>query len=133
MDKNLTNQRAHLPAPVYAAAGAGELAFKKLRTLPERAVHAAGTLRGRVAVRDRDLAAELARMRESAQRGTAVLAARAAAAQERAATGYRNLVARGERVIAARSGVAADPADPARVEVVVGPAQRTARPGATGE
>jgi hypothetical protein len=58
--------------------------------------------------------------------------ARAAGVQNRAAAGYRRLVAHGERVMAERMGVAtghADPAEPVGIEVVVGPVRPAERPG----
>lgn len=126
--------RNDIPAPIYAAAGAGELAYEKLRKLPElaaRTARTAGEFRQRLATRDRDLNAELARVRESAQRGTAVVAARAATAQQRAATGYRNLVARGQRVVNDRFGVTTGHAEPAGIEVEVGPVSSD-RPASAG-
>lgn len=97
-----------LPTPIYAAAGAGDLAYQRLRKLPDAA---ARTLRsaGRTASDLRRRMAEghgldLTRVRESAQRNAAVAAARASAAQRRAAAGYRRLVAHGEQVLAERNG-----------------------------
>lgn len=130
--KSQTSTRNELPKPLYAAAGAGELAYQRLRRLPEataRTLRTAGetadTLRRRFANGDRDLTTELqqARLqfRESARRGAEVLAARAATAQERAVVGYRSLVARGERVVNERFGVATGQAEPpTRVQAVVG-------------
>ena len=115
--------KTDIPSPLYAAAGAGELAYEKLRKLPELASRTAEELRQRLATRDRNLNAELARVRESAQRGTAVVVARAATAQERAVTGYRNLVARGEKVVGSRIGATTGRAEPAKIEVEVGPVQ----------
>lgn len=113
--------RTDIPAPLYAAAGAGELAYERLRRLPETAARTAETLRERFAARD------FSEVRESAQRSTAVVVARAAAAQERAAAGYRNLIARGERVVAERAGVTTGHAEPAGIEVEVGPVQSAER------
>jgi heparin binding hemagglutinin HbhA len=130
--------KTDIPAPIYAAAGAGELAYQKLRQLPElaaRTVRTAGQtaeeLRRRIAARDSDLTAEWAKVRDSAQRGTAVVVAKAANAQEKAATGYRNLVARGERVVNGRLGVATGHSEPAGIEVEVGPVQAAERPSET--
>lgn len=127
--------RADIPSPFLAAAGASELAYQQLRRLPEvaaRTVRTAGQtaeeLRLRIGGGDRDLNAELARLRESAQRGTATFVARAAAAQERAVIGYRSLVARGEQVVADRIGVGTGDAEPAKIEVEVGPVQAAERP-----
>jgi hypothetical protein len=117
-----TRSRNDIPAPLYAAAGAGELAYQKLRKLPEVAARTVRT------ARERDFNAEWARVRESAQRSTAVVVAKAATAQERAATGYRNLIARGEQVVNGRLGVATGHAEPGKVEVEVGPVQGAKRP-----
>lgn len=101
--------RTELPAPIYAAAGAGDVAYQQLRRLPEVA-H---------------------RLRESAQRGSATFVARAATVQDRTAAGYRRLVARGEQVMAERIGVATGHPEPTGIEVEVGqvqPAQPAERP-----
>jgi hypothetical protein len=123
--------RTDIPAPFYAAAGAGEAAYERLRRLPGVASRTAEGLRQRFAAPERDLSAELARVRESAQRGTAAVLARAVTVQDQAVAGYWRLVARGERVMAERIGVATHAAQPAPVEVVVGPVQPAERP-ATG-
>jgi hypothetical protein len=122
--------RTDLPAPFYAAAGAGALAYRKLRRLPDvaaRSVRTAGRtvdgLRQRIALRERDLAT----LRESAQRGRTMVAARAAEVQERAATGYRRLVAHGEQVMAERTGAATGRTDRPAVEVEVGPVEGAGR------
>jgi hypothetical protein len=122
--------RTDIPAPFYAAAGAGEMAYQKLRKLPGAAARTAGGLRERFAAPDRDLTVELARVRESAQRGTAAFKARAASVQDRAVAGYRRLVAHGERVMADRNGMATGHPEPAGIEVEVGPVQPAERPGA---
>jgi hypothetical protein len=131
--------RADIPSPFFAAAGAGELAYQQLRRLPEvaaRTVRTAGQtaeeLRLRIASNDRDLTAELARLRESAQRGTATFVAQAATFQERAVISYRSLVARGEQVVTDRIGVTTEPAEPAKIEVEVGPVQAAGRPADSG-
>jgi hypothetical protein len=110
--------KRELPRAVYAAAGAGDLAYRRLRRLPEattRTLHAASGAAAELRERaeagpyrlDRQrLSGELTRLREQARRGGAVLAARAAAAQERAAAGYHHLVVHGEHVMAARTGAA---------------------------
>lgn len=125
--------RTDLPGPIYAAAGAGEIAYEKLRKLPAAAARTADGLRQRLTAPDRDRnVVDLARVRESAQRGTAQLVAQAASVQDRAAAGYRRLVARGERVMADRIGVPTAPPEPAGIEVEVGPV-RPAKPGAREE
>ena len=115
--------KTDIPNPIYAAAGIGELTYEKLRELPTVAARTAGELRQRLATRDRDLSADWAKVRDTAKQSGAALAATAAAVPERAATGYRNLVARGERVLARTT----EQPEPAKVEVEVGPVQ-PARP-----
>jgi heparin binding hemagglutinin HbhA len=94
-----------IPNPLYAAAGASDLAYQQLRKLPERVAE----LRGRVnelrpvvteAVSERSLRADLDRLRDVARRNAAAAFAGAQAAQERALTVYTKLVAHGERVVA---------------------------------
>jgi heparin binding hemagglutinin HbhA len=112
--------RTDIPTPLYAAAGVGELAYEKLRGLPKVAARTAGELRERLATtRERDLTAEWAKVRDTAKQSGAALVATAAAVPGRAATGYRNLVARGERVLARTT----EQPEPAKVEVEVGPVQ----------
>jgi hypothetical protein len=101
-----------VPGPIYAAAGAGDLAYQQLRKLPARVAE----LRGRVAevrpavagaVTEPRLRADLDRLRELARRNAAVLRTSAQAAQERAVTVYGDLVARGQRVMGERRESAA--------------------------
>lgn len=131
--------RPDISSAIYAAAGAGELAYQKLRQLPEAtartlrtASETAGEFRQRLNYRG-DLTTELtqvrSQVRQSARRGAEVLAARAATAQEKAATGYRNLVARGERVVGDRFGAATGHTEPpTKVEVEVGEPERETPP-----
>lgn len=124
---------SRIPAPLYAAAGAGDLAYQQLRKLPA----AVSELRNRVAadlstvdgaelrqkatetLRTATAAAEnlrrraasdldLSRLRETATRNAAVVVASAQAAQERAVTTYGALVGHGERVVGAGVLEAAD-------------------------
>ena len=101
-----TNTR--IPAPLYAAAGAGDLAWQELRKLPavvtglsDRAVASlrtandtatttAGSLREKAGTTDFD------KLRDTA---TTSALAFAQVAQERAVAAYTALVARGERVV----------------------------------
>jgi heparin binding hemagglutinin HbhA len=94
-----------IPTPLYAAAGAGELAYEQLRKLPERVAD----LRGRVqelrpvvtdAVSERTLKVDLDKLRDTARRNAQVVVSGAQVAQERAVAVYTELVARGERVVA---------------------------------
>lgn len=75
------------PAPLYAAAGAGDYAYRQLRKLPARF----NELRDKLATSDLDVD----RLRKSARRN-------AAAALDEARTVYATLVARGERVVDGR-------------------------------
>jgi heparin binding hemagglutinin HbhA len=104
-----------IPNPLYAAAGAGDLAYRQLRQLPAMA----GELRGRVialrpvvtdavteavngvagAVKEPGRRVDVDRLRVIARRNAALLVSQAQAAQERAATVYAVLVARGEKVV----------------------------------
>ncbi|WP_018218120.1 hypothetical protein [Salinispora vitiensis] len=124
---------SRIPAPLYAAAGAGDLAYQQLRKLPA----AVSELRDRVAadlstvdgaelrqkatetLRTATAAAEnlrrraasdldLDRLRETATRNAAVVVASAQAAQERAVATYGALVGHGERVVGAGVLEAAD-------------------------
>lgn len=146
---------SRIPAPIYAAAGAGELAYESLRRLPvvltdfsgkltdisgkaastgtELREKAVSTLRTanttainlRGKATTRDL--ELDRLRAAAIRNAAVVVTNAQAAQERAVTVYGALVARGERIIGSGVVQAAETvtADMAATEA---PAQVTASP-----
>jgi len=114
----MTDQtKTRFPAPLYAAAGAGDLAYQQLRKLPavvnelseraaaslrvanEQANTKAGQLRERAATTDFD-----------ALRGNAASVATTVAqiAQDRAVAVYTALVARGERVVGSGVVDAAD-------------------------
>jgi hypothetical protein len=123
-----------LPAAFYAAAGASELAYQRLRQLPDATERAwrtasetATILRERVAAGETGLpreriAAEVARLRESAQRGAHTVMSSAATAQHKAVTGYRNLVAHGEKVVAARNEASTITVAPAEIDPPAGTA-----------
>jgi len=90
-----------IPPPLYAAAGAGDLAYQQLRKLPEQVAN----LRERVAelrpavseaVSETNLRADFERFSTSARRN---FVAGAQLATERAAALYTELVNRGERVV----------------------------------
>jgi heparin binding hemagglutinin HbhA len=98
-----------IPTPLYAAAGAGELAYQELRKLPERVAE----LRERVSdlrpvvseavqdrVAERNLRADLDRLRDTARRNAQTFVSSAQVAQKQAAAVYTELVARGERLVA---------------------------------
>jgi len=113
------------PAPLYAAAGAGDYAYQKLRTLPAKVAE----------LRDRtgsDIDVE--RLREAARRNAAAFVAGAQAAQEKAVALYTELVARGEQVVEggarqaeAKVGEIADKAeaDSAQTAKAIKPAKST--------
>jgi hypothetical protein len=90
-----TEPNTRIPAPLYAAAGAGELAYQQLRKLPGRV---AG-LRGRVGTTEVDVD----RLREVARRNAEAFVSGAVSgaqtAQERATAIYTDLVTRGEQVV----------------------------------
>lgn len=104
-----------IPAPIYAAAGAGDLAYQQLRKLPtvvgefsDRAMAGGMELREKAvaqlrvanttatSLRDRAATTDLDTLRDKA---TSNAVAFAQAAQERAAAVYTALVSHGERVV----------------------------------
>jgi heparin binding hemagglutinin HbhA len=106
--------KTRFPAPLYAAAGAGDLAYEQLRKLPavvnELSERAAASLR----IYNEQAGVKAAQLREKASttdfdalRGNAASVATSIAqlAQDRAVTAYTALVARGERIVG--SGVVA--------------------------
>jgi hypothetical protein len=110
-----------IPAPIYAAAAVGDMAYQQLRKLPATVAE----LRGRVGT---DLDTD--KLRGMAQRNVAALRTSAQAAQERAQAIYTRLVAHGEEVVRSRRVIRATigtespaegaseatPAEPAAVE-----------------
>jgi heparin binding hemagglutinin HbhA len=117
----MTNQtKTRIPAPLYAAAGAGDLAYEQLRKLPATLVELRGKavantteLRERAVarfkaanatatdLRGKATTADLDRLREVAKRNAAAVFAGAQAV-------YTDLVARGERVVGTGVVEAAD-------------------------
>lgn len=83
-----------IPAPLYAAAAVGDMAYKRLRKLPATVAD----LRGRVTRADLDTD----KLRGIAQRNANALVNGAQAAQERAQAIYTQLVAHGEQVMRGR-------------------------------
>ncbi|MGA5303445.1 hypothetical protein ACPCHT_26205 [Nucisporomicrobium flavum] len=144
-----TNTR--IPAPLYAAAGAGDLAWRELRKLPavvselsDRAVaslrmanEAAGTTA--TSLRDKASTTDFDKLRATATTSAVTFAQ---VAQERATALYTTLVARGERVIGTGVVEAADVVnadmvtteEPKAVEAAAAPApkprKRATRPAA---
>lgn len=96
--------KTRFPAPLYAAAGAGDLAYQQLRKLPavldELAVRVnefsgqAGTKAAQL--RDKAGTADIDKIRDNAAASAIALAT---TATERAVAAYTALVARGERVV----------------------------------
>jgi len=116
MPKTETNNR--IPAPLYAAAGAGDIAIENLRKLPAMVAELQGEIPGRITkIQDKitqkvaelpSLAAELRqrvvdtetdKLRESARRNAQVVLGRAQSAQKKTVKLYAELVARGEQVV----------------------------------
>ena len=110
-----TNTR--IPAPLYAAAGAGDLAYQQLRKLPavvselsDRAVASLRTANDTASTTAASLkttatATDFDKLRETATTGAVAFAQ---AAQERAVAVYTSLVAHGERVVGTGVVEAAD-------------------------
>jgi heparin binding hemagglutinin HbhA len=100
--------KTRLPAPLYAAAGAGDLAYQQLRKLPaminELSDRAAASLRNAnetansraTLLRERAATTDLDKIRSTAASSAVAIAH---AAQERAIAIYTALVAHGERVV----------------------------------
>jgi heparin binding hemagglutinin HbhA len=88
-----------IPGPVYAAAGASDLAYRQLRKLPA----VLSGLTGKAAAGTADLREKAvmnsAELRDAARRNAAAFVAGAQVAQEKATAVYEELVARGARVI----------------------------------
>ena len=109
--------KTRFPAPLYAAAGAGDLAYQQLRKLPavvtelsDRAVASLRTANDTASTTATSLkttatSTDFDKLRESAAAGAAAFAH---AAQERAVAVYTSLVAHGERVVGTGVVEAAD-------------------------
>lgn len=105
----MTDQtKTRFPAPLYAAAGAGDLAYQQLRKLPavvneisERAAASLRTYNEQANVKATQLREKAQTTDFEALRGNAASVATSIAqlAQERAVAVYETLVARGERVV----------------------------------
>lgn len=142
-----------IPAPLYAAAGAGELAYRQLRKLPavvtdlsgkaatttaDLREKAAATLRTAnttaVTLRSKATATDIDvdRLRDVAMRNAAAVVTNARAAQDRAVAVYGALVARGERVVGTGVVQAADTVN-ADIEATEPPAEVTATPATVAE
>jgi hypothetical protein len=114
-----TKTTRKIPTPLYAAAGAGDLAYQQLRKLPEQVAQ----LRARVEeLRPAVADTNLDRLRGAARRNAANLLANAQQgaqiAQDRALAVYTELVARGEKVVStARTAEARVELEPAHKAV----------------
>jgi heparin binding hemagglutinin HbhA len=109
--------KTRFPAPLYAAAGAGDLAYQQLRKLPakvtelsDRAVASLRTANETAnstaaGLRDRATATNFDELRNTAASNAVAFAQ---AAQERALAVYTALVAHGERVVGTGVVEAAD-------------------------
>jgi len=104
-----------IPAPLYAAAGAGDIAYRQLRKLPEQVAQ----LRGRVselrpAVTEAVAETNLDKIRDVAKRNADAFVAGAQVAQTKATEVYKGLVARGQKVVSgtgtASAAIAVSPA-----------------------
>jgi heparin binding hemagglutinin HbhA len=142
----MTNQQTKntkIPAPLYAAAGAGDLAYQQLRKLPTvvgelsgRAVAGGFELREKAAaslkvanttatsLRDKAATTDLEKLREQAASNAVAFAQ---AAQERAVAVYTALVSHGERVVGSGVVQAADTVN-ADIEATEAPKPVTATP-----
>jgi heparin binding hemagglutinin HbhA len=107
-----TSTTRKIPTPLYAAAGAGDLAYQRLRRLPEQVAQ----LRARVeelrpAVAETDFRSDITRLRGVARRNAADFLATAQqgaqVAQDKAVALYTELVARGEKVVSTARGAEA--------------------------
>jgi heparin binding hemagglutinin HbhA len=107
-----------IPTPLYAAAGAGDIAYRQLRKLPEQVAQ----LRGRVSelrpvVSEAVAETNLDKIRDVARRNADALVSGAQVAQERATAVYKDLVARGQKIV--------DGAQPTGAAIEVAPAAGT--------
>ena len=107
-----TSTTRKIPTPLYAAAGAGDLAYQRLRRLPEQVAQ----LRARVeelrpAVAETNFRGDITRLRGAARRNAADFLATAQqgaqVAQDKAVALYSELVARGEKVVSTARGAEA--------------------------
>ncbi|GGK82717.1 hypothetical protein [Mangrovihabitans endophyticus] len=105
--------KTRFPAPLYAAAGAGDMAVQQLRKLPGvvgelsgRAAVSLGSANARaVAWRERAASTDLDELRTTATTGAVAFVQ---LASDRAVAAYTALVARGERVVGTGVVEAAD-------------------------
>jgi len=100
--------KTRFPAPLYAAAGAGDLAYQQLRKLPAAVTVLSEKAAASLRTYNEQANAKATELREKAQttdfdalRGNAASVATSIAqlAQERTVAAYTALVARGEKVV----------------------------------
>ncbi|MBO0869337.1 MAG: hypothetical protein J2P15_12300 [Micromonosporaceae bacterium] len=115
-----TENRNRLPNPLYAAAGASDIAYQQLRKLPAKVAE----LRERVSAGELDVKLDIERLRGAARRNAHAVLTSAQAAQDRATAIYTDLVARGEQLM--RSGQA-----PIKAIITVGKKEPAAAPAPT--
>ena len=132
-----------IPAPIYAAAGAGDLAMERLRKLPGKVAELQDRVQtelpGRLTelqdkvtqkvaeipslvaeLRQRVVDADTDKLRDSARRNAQTVLANAQAAQKRAQEIYAQLVAHGEEVVG--RSLPTDATTPVHAEVIATPA-----------
>ena len=106
-----------IPAPLYAAAGAGDLAYQQLRKLPAVLTQLSDKAAASLKVYNEQANTRAAELREKAnttdfvalrENAASVATSLAQLAQERAVAVYTDLVARGERVVGTGVVEAAD-------------------------
>ncbi|MEU4421124.1 hypothetical protein AB0F81_10880 [Actinoplanes sp. NPDC024001] len=97
-----------IPAPLYAAAGAGDLAYQQLRKLPTVLTQLSDRAAASLKVYNEQANTKAAELREKAnttdfvalrENAASVATSLAQLAQDRAIAVYTDLVARGERVV----------------------------------
>jgi len=110
---SMPTETRKIPAPIYAAAGAGDLAYQQLRKLPAKVAE----LRGRVAelrpvvtetLAEAPRKVDVDKLRGAAMRNAQAVVVGAQAAQEKAQAVYADLVIRGERVVRSARSETAD-------------------------
>ncbi|MEV6297943.1 hypothetical protein AB0M02_00900 [Actinoplanes sp. NPDC051861] len=106
-----------IPAPLYAAAGAGDLAYEQLKKLPAVLTQLSDRAAASLKVYNEQAGTKAAELREKAsttdfvalrENAASVATSLAQLAQERAVSAYTFLVARGERVVGTGVVEAAD-------------------------
>lgn len=138
----MATTETRIPNPLYAAAGAGDIAIERLRQLPAKVAvlqeRLQDELPGRISVwqdkitqkvaefpslvaelRQRVVDADSDKLRESARRNAQTALTGAQAAQEKAAAVYARLIARGEQVVGHAAGTPRR--ETVHAEVIAGP------------